>query len=469
MARIDIAEDIQRWADEAREGFSALSEPVLRLGVTGLSGAGKTVFITSLVANLLDRGRMLGLTAEAEGRILAAALRPRPDRETPRFDYESHLGALLSPEPHWPESTRRISTLRLSFRLRPSGLAARLRGPRALHLDITDYPGEWLLDLPLMSRSYADWSARALAEAETPARAPHAEAWLRLAHQSADAPFSEETARRLADRFAAYLAACRRAGLSGLAPGRFLMPGDLEGSPALAFAPLPPGPRTGLRAEMEKRYETYKRAVVKPFFRDHFAKLDRQIVLVDLLSALASGPPAVDDLREALARILEAFRPGERSWLAPLLGRRIDRILFAATKADHLHHTQHPRLSAVLQALLREAESRAAFRGARTAVLSVAALRATTEQEVMRDARPLPCVRGRRADTGVPAAFHPGDLPESPAAWLEAARSGAGAWPDGDIRALRFAPPRLTLRPGEGPPHIRLDRAADFLLGDRLR
>jgi hypothetical protein len=32
----------------------------------------------------------------------------------------------------------------------------------------------------------------------------------------------------------------------------------------------------------------------------------------------------------------------------------------------------------------------------------------------------------------------------------------------------RFAPPRLTLAPGEGPPHIRLDRAAEFLIGDRL-
>ena len=30
------------------------------------------------------------------------------------------------------------------------------------------------------------------------------------------------------------------------------------------------------------------------------------------------------------------------------------------------------------------------------------------------------------------------------------------------------APPRLTLAPGEGPPHIRLDRAAQFLIGDRL-
>ena len=33
---------------------------------------------------------------------------------------------------------------------------------------------------------------------------------------------------------------------------------------------------------------------------------------------------------------------------------------------------------------------------------------------------------------------------------------------------MRFAPATLSLRPGMGPPHIRLDRAAQFLIGDRL-
>ncbi len=33
---------------------------------------------------------------------------------------------------------------------------------------------------------------------------------------------------------------------------------------------------------------------------------------------------------------------------------------------------------------------------------------------------------------------------------------------------MDFAPAPLTLRPGEGPPHIRLDKAAQFLIGDRL-
>ena len=33
---------------------------------------------------------------------------------------------------------------------------------------------------------------------------------------------------------------------------------------------------------------------------------------------------------------------------------------------------------------------------------------------------------------------------------------------------MNFAPAPATLRPGDGPPHIRMDRAAEFLIGDRL-
>jgi predicted YcjX-like family ATPase len=84
------------------------------LGVTGLSRSGKTVFITSLVANLLDRGRMAQLRAASSGAIQTAYLHPQPDDTIARFDYETHLDALTGPEPHWPTSTRTISELRLS-------------------------------------------------------------------------------------------------------------------------------------------------------------------------------------------------------------------------------------------------------------------------------------------------------------------------------------------------------------------
>ena len=33
---------------------------------------------------------------------------------------------------------------------------------------------------------------------------------------------------------------------------------------------------------------------------------------------------------------------------------------------------------------------------------------------------------------------------------------------------MRFAPSPLNIRPGDGPPHLRLDRAAQFLFGDKL-
>jgi uncharacterized protein len=45
---------------------------------------------------------------------------------------------------------------------------------------------------------------------------------------------------------------------------------------------------------------------------------------------------------------------------------------------------------------------------------------------------------------------------------------GAEDWGDAAYRVTRFAPPKLALGPGEGLPHIRLDRALEFLIGDKL-
>lgn len=464
----NIADGLARSVERASDAFSeAFFEPALRIGVTGLSRAGKTVFITSLVANLIQRGRMPGLAAAAEGRILAAYLQPQPDDTVPRFDYETHLAALTAPEPYWPESTRAVSQLRLSLRIKPGGLLAGLQSPRTLHLDIVDYPGEWLLDLELLDLSYEGWSERVLERlagrdiaAEYRAAAP-------------DAPraFDENDARRLADAFTRYLKAARADGYSDCTPGRFLLPGELEGSPALTFAPIPKPERPARRSlwrEMERRFEAYKRSVVRPFFRDHFARIDRQVVLVDALGAIHKGPAATEDLRRAMADILGAFRPGRNGFLTELLlGKRVERILFAATKADHVHQAQHGALTATMSALVGEARSRADFAGATTQAMALAALRATIEETRDHDGTRLNLVRGTLAD-GRQAAFYPGELPSDPSRILTPARDRAERWLDADYQAMTFAPAPLTLQPGEGPPHIRLDQAVQFLIGDRL-
>lgn len=443
-------------------------DEVVRLGVTGLARAGKTVFITALVANLLDRARMAGFRAEASGRIRAAFLQPQPDDTVPRFDYEAHLAALTGPAPHWPDSTRAISELRLSLRLDPGGLFGFARGPRTLHVDIVDYPGEWLLDLGLMDQDFAAWSATVL---ERIAARPEAQGFLAdLAAADPGAALDEARAGALARSYTAYLQAARVAGYSDCAPGRFLLPGDLAGSPALTFAPLPPGaaPRGSLAREFARRFEAYKARIVTPFFRDHFARIDRQIVLVDALGAIHAGPRAVEDMRQAMAAILQAFRPGKAGWLASLLGaRRVERILFAATKADHLHHSQHTRLTAIMAALMREARDRADFAGAHTAAMSIASLRATVEESLRHKGVVLDCVRGRLED-GREAAFHAGELPDNPALILAEARQGAACWLDAGYGAMRFLPgpsPSSGAVQG-GLPHIRLDKAAEFLFGD---
>lgn len=466
-----LADGLVRGIETVGDTISeTLFEPVIRLGVTGLARSGKTVFITSLVANLMDRGKMPGLVAAQEGRISTAFLQPQPDDTVPRFDFESHLSDLTARDPRWPDSTRAISELRLSLRVQPTGLLAGVQGPRTVHLDIVDYPGEWLLDLALLDKTFAQWSAETLSRIAS--RAEAAEFTAQVADQDSTAPLEEPQAQSLARGFTGYLTAARDAGYYDCTPGRFLLPGDLAGSPVLTFAPLrepADPPRRSLWREMERRFEAYKAQVVKPFFRDHFARIDRQVVLVDALGAIHKGPPAVEDMRAAMTDILAAFRPGTNAFLSKLLlGRRVEKILFAATKADHLHHTQHPRLTAIMEALTRDARDRARFAGAYTDAMSVAALRATTEETREHDGRSLNCVRGTLLDNGKAAAFYPGELPDDPAHLLGPARDGAERWLDADYQIMSFAPAPLTLKPGDGPPHIRLDRAAQFLIGDRL-
>src|SRR5438477_11770162 len=84
---------IQAIADEARlaaravlEFGSHLLHPTIRLGVTGLSAAGKTVFITALVHDLMHSARMPVFEPLASARIARPRLAPQPHGAVPRFE-----------------------------------------------------------------------------------------------------------------------------------------------------------------------------------------------------------------------------------------------------------------------------------------------------------------------------------------------------------------------------------------------
>lgn len=481
-----FTDDARIALDNLADRASGLIHPTIRLGVTGLSRAGKTVFISSLVHNLLNGGRLPLFEAMRSGRISAVRLEPQPDDAIPRFQYEDHVQALVR-DRIWPDSTRAISELRVTLDYESASGWNRMFSRGRISIDIVDYPGEWLLDLPLLAQDFGEFSEKTVALAATGIRKSLSEEWLTMAASvDLDAPADETTARRLSESFAGYLRACRadERSLSTLPPGRFLMPGDLEGSPALTFAPLPnlpatKAPKGSLRAMMERRYDAYKNVVIKPFFREHFARLDRQIVLIDALQAINRGPEAVQDLERALTDVLACFQPGHNSFFSSLVGRKIDKVLVAATKADHLHHESHDRLERLTGRLVDRAIQRIGMAGAGIEVMAIASVRATREATVKEGSHLLPVIvgtpiagetiNGERFDGSKKTAIFPGDLPENPDSLFQRLDAPDAELPE--INVVRFRPPALDEANGGiklSVPHIRLDRAMQFLFGDRL-
>ncbi len=132
-----------------------------------------------------------------------------------------------------------------------------------------------------------------------------------------------------------------------------------------------------------------------------------------------------------------------------------------------------------------EAVARAEDTGALIDVVALAAVRATREAMVARGRDKLPSILGTPArgeiaggepfDGTTEVATFPGDLPADP----EQLFAGEGAFrglasasaEKTDFRFLRFRPPQLESLNAEEPslPHIRLDRALQFLIGDRLQ
>ena len=226
--------------------------------------------------------------------------------------------------------------------------------------------------------------------------------------------------------------------------------------------------QTGAWLKEKQRYNSYVAKIVRPFFFSHFARLDRQIVLVDALSALNAGPAAVQDLKNTLTQVLACFRSGANSVFSRVLGRRIDRILFAATKADLLHQTSHDRLENILRLIIEDASAQAEFSGARIDVAALAAIRATREAKVKQKNEELPCIAGVPQngetiggtvfDGKSEAAIFPGDLPAD-------SRDALDGKLQGKLKFLRFRPPPLK---DATFPHIRLDRTLEFLIGDRF-
>ncbi|MBF0110076.1 MAG: YcjX family protein [Magnetococcales bacterium] len=443
----------------------------IRLAVTGLNQAGKTVFITSLIHQLLQGARLGGLPffrVVAEGRYQGAKIVLQPNMEIASFRYDQFIQSLMGDPPAWPRATDGLSEIRLALRFRPSGLLrGHLMSGTTIHLDIIDYPGEWLLDLPLLGQGYCQWSREVLALCEQEPRRSLAQSW--LDHLSGEDPLqdADEGRIRQASRlFTEFLVRCKEApvGLSFLQPGRFLIPGDLKDTPLLTFCPLRctvESMKEGSMLQvMSERFESYKELVVRRFYRDHFSRFDRQIVLVDVLKGLNRGPENFGDMSRSLKSIMKNFDYGRSSLLGRMFQPKIDRLLFAATKSDHVAANQHGNMERLLERMVMDQVNDVSFYGVKVESMAIASIVSTETVVQEHQGRRLSFVRGRPKGRQEEVLLFPGEIPET--------IPKPEAWKKERFNFLEFEPAGSDWNDQTSLPHLRLDWALDFLLGDKL-
>ena len=458
---------MKRITKEVNDFISRGMDSNVRIAVTGLSRAGKTAFITSLVNQLLytaTHDNLPLLSAARDKRLIGAKREPQSNMMVPRFAYDEAINQIHATPPAWPVPTRDVSEIRLALKYKPKKTTKKLLSKTVvLNVDIIDYPGEWLLDLPLLDMDFATWSQTQF-NALKGLRSELANSWLtELENLDLNDSVNEKQLESVAHAYTEYLHACKESGLHWVQPGRFVLPGELAGAPVLQFFPCridsdaKPVKGSNL-AMLDTRFREYQQKVVKAFYKHHFSTFDRQIVLVDCLQPLNAGDEAFYDMRQALEQIMHSFRYGRSSFLRRLFSPKIDKVLFAATKADHVTPDQHSNLVSLLQQMVHPAWQTAAYENIEMSCMSIASIQATTPGFIAAGDKTVPALQGTTLD-GEPMTMFPGEVPKK--------LPDAAYWQNNGFDFTSFRP--MPSASDEPMKHIRLDKALDYLIGDKLK
>lgn len=478
---------LDKIKNKANELLNRTFDQHINLAVTGLSRSGKTAFITSMVNQLINEGgdsQLSFFDPVHKGNFIAAKRVAQKNLSVPRFDYDLAISSLTSETPSWPEPTHGISELRLAIRYQPKKSILKYSADMAtLTLDITDYPGEWLLDLPMLKQTYEQWSKQTHSLLLTQPRQPHAQAFLeKVAKIDPFAIADEEQLAELAKEYTQLLQVFRhQLGLSVIQPGRFILPAELAGAPILEFFPFPNlddidaneyqnATDDSIIGMLRARYIEYKEGVVKKFYQQHFIRFDRQIVLADCLSPLNacsanSGPESFADLQLAIDLILESYSYGKSGILARLFSPKIDKLLFAATKADHVTAEQHAPMVSLLNQLIYQSKHKLNYEAIDMKTLAISSVKSTKSGKTIHQGQEISVIQGSRmiADNAktkrevitVFPGYVPDKLPEEK------------HWKTSAFNFINFLPPSGMTK-HQPLPHIRMDQVLQFLLADKM-
>ncbi len=315
----------------------------------------------------------------------------------------------------------------------------------------------------MLNMSFKEWSQEQYKSLKGK-RLELAQDWLKsLESLDLTAELNENHLKNVSALYTTYLHQCKEAGLHYVQPGRFVLPGELEGAPVLQFFPceFPADGKVQSNsnlAMLAKRYEEYQQKVVKVFYKHHFATFDRQIVLVDCLQPLNAGYEAFHDMRSALEQVMKSFKYGHSNVLKRLFSPKIDKVLFAVTKADHVTPEQHNNLVSLLRQLVHPAWQTTSYDNIDMSCISLASIKATQSGFIEANGEACPAIQGINIE-GSPLTVFPGEVPQK--------LPNESYWKQQGFEFTSFRP--AAHDPDSPVEHIRIDKALEYLIGDKLK
>jgi len=444
------------------------------LGISGLSRSGKSTFITSLINQLMnfENAKLSGFSPYVDNRIISVKIKPIEGMKL--FPYEDFYHSIASDSPQWPNPTIAVSgcVLEIKMRHQRKSFYPLSNDEFTLKLEIRDYPGEWLLDLPLLDMTYQDWCKQCSAQYTTePRHELLGELFNDLKALNPLSKVNEQDLIQLNKRYKSFLKKCKSHSnsLSFIQPGRFLVPGSLHDPLALLFIPLLDIRQYNSESLEKARpdsyykinedyYNRYIRSFVKPFFKDFFSTIDRQLILVDVIQALHAGSNYVDDLQESMNRMSKCFSYGNESMIQRLFSPKVNKVMYAATKVDQVHTGDHEAVKQLLGAVVRKSYQDIRHSGAEIAIEATSAVRSTMEYCAKGEEWLKGNVDGKMI--GYINASIPDKIPENTDDWE---RLQAFTLPE------LLPPLGLSYRNCDVMPHIRMDHVIQHLIGDKCQ
>ena len=365
----------------------------VHLGVTGLRRTGKTVFLTALLYQLKELGSK-GLPAFSLGKsnsetkpidlISGELSHSGPLQE---FPFRSNYASLQQDPAVWPDRTEGESSATVTFHVRNhnrgyldywvTGWAGYPIHDHKITLHIHDYPGEFLLDVPMLKQTFEQWSNSTLHRMA--GQCPHeADEYNKVAQLAITDDLNEQL-RLLRQAYAKYVIAARDDGLEMIQPAMSLLQSGhdkthIADESSLPFVPIPVGisQETKLHDLLSPVYASYCRERVEPF-HNRLKNCQVQVVLVDVLRILRNGYRCYNDSKLSLEAVLQAYH--HSAWFWGGAGR----VVFAATKADHAIKPVRTNLQKLLAELVHKSAKTVGIT-VQTECHWFSALRATTDE-----------------------------------------------------------------------------------------